>query len=279
MVNKTDLWLTESHTPGYSVNWKVKSTIYRERTPYQDLAIVETQDFGRALILDGIVQTTEKDEFIYHEMISHIAMFSHPNPEKVLVIGGGDGGTVREILKHSQAKEVVLVEIDEAVVRASLKFLPSISSKLRDQRVKLRFEDGIAFVNSLCDEFDVIIVDSSDPIGPAAELFSRRFYRGIYKALKKDGIFVAQTESPIFNSELLQDVCSSIRELFPISKTYLSAIPTYIGGFWTFTIGSKMYDPVQIRSNDVSRMELKYYNSEVHKAAFVLPEYVKQVVG
>ena len=274
-------WLTETHTDGYSVNWLVKEVLAEMQSRYQKIAIVETLEFGRALVLDGIIQTTEKDEFIYHEMISHIALFTHPNPRKVLVVGGGDGGTVREVLKHSAVEKAVLAEIDEQVIEVSKKYLPSISCALNDPRVEICIGDGIDYVKKHQDEFDVILVDSSDPIGPAVNLFARDFYGSIRDALKEDGIMVAQTESPLFNRELLQKVYRGLSQLFPITRTYLTAIPTYTGGFWSFTLGSGKHDPLKSIPDESSLagMENRYYTPQVHRAAFALPRFVEELLS
>ena len=172
--------LNEKHTDGYSVTWKFSETVYTERTDYQDLAVIDTLEFGRALVLDGIIQTTEKDEFIYHEMIAHPAMMAHPNPQKVLVIGGGDGGTVREAVRYQSVTQADLVEIDEKVIWASRKYLPEISCALSDRKVRIFVEDGLEFVKGKENYYDVILVDSSDPIGPAIGLFGKEFYTDVY---------------------------------------------------------------------------------------------------
>ncbi|MDN5294113.1 MAG: spermidine synthase [Eubacteriales bacterium] len=275
-----ELWLTEQHTDGYSVSWKIKETLHVEKTRYQHLAIVDTVDFGRALVLDGILQTTEKDEFVYHEMITHVPMFSHPNPRRVLVIGGGDGGTIKEVLKHPEVEKAVLCEIDERVIENSRRFLPTISSALDDPRVEIRVEDGIEYIKKFEGEFDVVIVDSSDPVGPATVLFGEEFYRGIFKALTEDGIFVAQTESPLFNKEFLLKVYRTVAAIFPIARIYLTAIATYIGGYWGFTLGSKKYDPATITPSPERWKKIKtdFYNPEMHRAAFALPEFFKRAL-
>ena len=278
-VTIMEFWLNEKHTEGYSVRWKFSETLYTGRTDYQHLAIIDTLEFGKALVLDGIVQTTEKDEYIYHEMLAHPVLMTHPNPQKVLVIGGGDGGTIREVVRRPAVEQADLVEIDEKVIWACQKYLPDISYALNDKRVRILVEDGIKFVKNKENYYDIILVDSSDPIGPAAGLFQRDFYREIYSALKDDGILAAQTESPTFNQELLSGVHKTIREIFPVTRTYLTAIATYIGGFWSFTCGSKKYDPLAVMpdSGRIKNMNLKYYNEEIHKACFVLPNNIKQL--
>ncbi|MHB9095512.1 MAG: polyamine aminopropyltransferase [Eubacteriales bacterium] len=274
-----EFWLTEKHTPGYSVNWKFSETLYTDRTEHQHLAVINTLEFGKALVLDGVIQITEQDEFVYHEMIIHPAFMSHPNPQKVLVIGGGDGGAIRESVKYPSVKQADLVEIDEKVIWASRKYFPETSCALSDKRVRIFVEDGQKFVKTKHEYYDIIIVDSSDPVGPALALFGEEFYRDIYGALNDGGIMVAQTESPQFNRELLAQVNKRISGVFSITKTYLTSVATYIGGFWSFTIGSKKYDPTSAAPNEklIGEMKLKYYNKDIHNACFVLPNYIKEL--
>ena len=274
-----ELWFTEYQTKNVGISLKVKSTIYKEETEYQKMSLLETEQFGKTLILDGAIQTTEKDEFVYHEMITHVPLFTHPNPEKVLVIGGGDGGTVREILKHTSVEKAVLVEIDKRVVEISKEFLPEISCALDDKRLEIKVTDGIKYVNDHKNEFDVIIVDSTDPVGPAVGLFENRFYKSVHEALKEDGIFVAQTESPFFYESLINKITNDISSVFKICRLYTCAIPSYPGGFWSFTMGSKMNDPYTVDVSKIPDLDTKYYNAGIHKACFVLPNFVKDMVG
>ncbi|GFR35184.1 polyamine aminopropyltransferase [Thermobrachium celere] len=276
-----DLWLKEMQLEGEGVamSYKIKETLLRKQTQYQDMAIVDAEVFGRMLILDGIVQTTVKDEFIYHEMIAHIPLFTHPNPKKVLVVGGGDGGAIREILKHKSVEKAVLCEIDKDVVDACKKYLPEISCALDDPRCEVFIGDGIKYVKEHKNEFDVIIVDSTDPFSIAEGLFGGNFYRDIYEALTEDGIFVAQTETPFFLPDTVRKVFNDAKSIFPITKLFMAAIPTYPGGYWSFTVGSKKYDPTQVDITKIPEMDTKYYTPEVHKACFVLPKYIKEVIG
>jgi spermidine synthase len=233
-----ELWFTENQDENLRFSLKVKETLVVEKTPYQHLAILDTYQFGRILTLDGILQTTEEDEFVYHEMIVHVPLFTHKNPKSVLIVGGGDGGSVREALKHPSVERVVLAEIDEAVVRNSKKYLPTISQALDDPRVEIMIGDGIKYVNEHKNEFDVVIVDSTDPIGPAVGLFTSDFYKAVYECLKEDGIIVAQTESPFIYGKLINKLSKMFKEIYPITKAYIATIPTYPGSLWTFTMGS-----------------------------------------
>lgn len=273
----SELWYTEKQTKNFGITMKVKQTLYREQTDFQLLEMVETEEFGNMLFLDGMVMTSEKDEFVYHEMVAHVPLFTHPNPENVLVVGGGDGGVIREILKHPNVKKATLVDIDGKVIEYSKKFLPSIAGKLDDERVDVLVDDGFMHIAKAENEYDVIMVDSTEPVGPAVNLFSKGFYSGISKALKEDGIFVAQTDNPWFTPDLIKNVQRDVREIFPITKLYLANIPTYPSGLWTFTIGSKIYDPLAVEDSRFFEIDTKYYTKEIHKAAFVLPKFVSDL--
>ncbi|NLB73457.1 MAG: polyamine aminopropyltransferase [Firmicutes bacterium] len=271
------LWFIEEQAPGMALALKATGTVYREKTKYQDLTVIETVDAGRALVLDDCIQTSDMDEFIYHEMIAHVPLCTHPLPEKVLVVGGGDGGSIREILKHDSVKEAVLAEIDERVIEAAKKYLPNTSCRLDDPRCRVVIGDGFLHVNTHPGEYDVILCDSTDPVGPGIVLFSEEFYQGVYSSLKDDGIFVAQTESPFYYRDLLARVSKTLKGIFPIVKTYVTVMPTYPGALWTFTLASKEYDPVEcVRRLD---LETRFYTPELHKASFALPRLVKDIVG
>ncbi|MGE4282911.1 MAG: polyamine aminopropyltransferase [Clostridia bacterium] len=273
-----ELWYTEKQTPSVGITCKVSKTYHTEKTEFQDMALIETEQFGRMLVLDGTVQTTIKDEFVYHEMITHIPLFTHANPKKVLVVGGGDGGAIREILKHPSVEKAVLVEIDRAVVEVSKKYLPEISCALDDPRVEVIVTDGIKYVQDHKNEFDLITVDSTDPVGPAVGLFALDFYKSIFEALKEDGIFVAQTESPFFNNDLISRVFKDIKSVFPITRLYLCSIPTYPSGLWSFTLGSKKYDPMQVDESKIPELDTKYYSPRIHKSVFALPKFAEDLV-
>lgn len=274
-----ELWYTEKQTPNMGITCKVKETLAVEQTKYQSLAVIDTEQFGRMLVLDGAVQTTIADEFIYHEMITHIPLFTHLNPKKVLVVGGGDGGAIREILKHNSVEKAYLVEIDDRVVENSRKYLPEISCALDDPRCEVLVRDGIEFIANNKDQFDVVLVDSTDPVGPAVGLFSGDFYKLVYDSLKEDGVFAAQTESPFFNKDLIKQTNKDIGSIFPITRLYLASIPTYPSGLWSFTIGSKKYDPLCTTSERLQTLaDTKYFTPELFKASFVLPQFVKDIL-
>ncbi|MDP4090669.1 MAG: polyamine aminopropyltransferase [Bacillota bacterium] len=273
-----DMWLREGQIENAAMTYKIKETLVRRQTEFQDLAIVDTYAFGRMLILDGIVQTTIRDEFVYHEMISHIPLYTHPNPRKVLVVGGGDGGVIRETLRHPYVEKAVLCEIDAAVIEECRKFLPEISCALDDPRCEIFVGDGIKFVHEHKNEFDVIIVDSTDPFGAAEGLFGGSFYKEISECLTEEGIFIAQTETPFYLPEVVKKVFRDAREVFPVTKLFMAAIPTYPGGFWSFTIGSKKFDPQNADLNGRIELPMKYYTKNLHKACFTLPKYIEELI-
>lgn len=272
-----ELWAQEYQSKNLVLSYRIKETLHTERSQYQDIAIVDTYQYGRMLLLDSVVQTTELDEFVYHEMITHVALSAHPNPRKVLVVGGGDGGSIREILKHESVEQAILVDIDERVVELSKQYLPSISCALDDPRVTVTIQDGLEYVKKAKNEFDLIIVDSTDPIGPAVGLFAQEFYRDLNAALKEDGMFVAQTEPPWASKTFLPELHSVFHKIFPCVKLFLANIPTYQSGMYSFTVCSKKYDPtVPLPGKHVPGT--KYYSPEMHKAAFVLPPFVAELV-
>lgn len=273
-----ELWYTEKQTDKVGITCKVTKTLHSEVTDFQDLAVIETEQFGRMLVLDGMVQTTIKDEFVYHEMISHIALNTHVLPKKVLVVGGGDGGAIREIIKHPLVEKATLVEIDGAVVEASKKYLPEIAIGLEDAKVEVLIEDGIKHIYENKSAYDIILVDSTEPVGPAVGLFSKDFYQSIFEALKDDGILVAQTESPFYNDDLITRVFKDISSIYPITRLYTASIPTYPSGLWTFTMGSKKYDPLTVDESKIPNYETKYYTPNLHKAVFQVPRFVENLL-
>ncbi|MCD1259978.1 polyamine aminopropyltransferase [Paenibacillus athensensis] len=273
-----DLWYTEKQTESYGITAKIKETYVREQTDFQDLAMIETDEWGTMLTLDGMVMTTDRDEFVYHEMVAHPALVTHPNPQHVLVVGGGDGGVIREVMKHPKVEKAVLVDIDGKVIEYSKKYLPQIAGELDNPRVEVIVNDGYMHIHDHKNTYDVIMVDSTEPVGPAVELFSKGFYQGIFDALKEDGIFVAQTDNPWFKADLIRTVNRDVKEIFPIVRVYSANIPTYPSGLWTFTMGSKKYDPLQVDEAAIPDFPTKYYTPRLHKAAFVLPRFVEDLV-
>ncbi len=274
-------WYTEKHTPTRGLTFQVDANLYQEKSPYQILDIVQTPDFGLMMLLDGVIMVTERDEFVYHEMLSHPALFTHPNPQKVLIIGGGDGGTLRQVLRHPGVEKAVLVEIDEMVVNASRRFFPILAEAFDNPKAEVRIEDGIAFLKRSEDEFDVILIDSTDPVGPAEGLFQREFYADCHNALKADGILTIQSESPWIPE--LQTVISrayrDLASLFPIVMPYTASIQTYQAGLWLFQMASKKHHPLDdIPAPRYDGFDFSYYNSGLHKGCFALPQFVRDLL-
>ena len=267
-----DLWLIEDERENMKVSYRIKEVVFSESSPFQHVMILDSYDFGRMLVLDGVVQTTSLDGHIYNEMITHIPLSIHPNPERVLIIGGGDCGAAREVTKYEQVQEIDMVEIDELVVDACKKYLPAVSGNLSDPRVNFIFNDGIKHVENIRNHYDVIIVDSSDPVGPAKALFERSFYENIHRALKEDGLMVCQSQSPLFHRSVMNQTVRHIMDLYPVYKVYTATVPTYPGGFWSFTLGSKKYEEVFV---DRFQKETKYVNSSILKTCFDVPAFLK----
>lgn len=279
-----ELWYTEEHTENVRFSIKVNKALYNGESEFQKIDVLESKEFGRFLTLDGLMMLTEKDEFIYHDMIVHVPMATNPNIKKVLVIGGGDGGTVRELTRYKTIDSIEMVEIDKLVVDVCKEYIPQTAGKLDDPKVKLHFEDGLKFIRSKQNEYDLIIVDSTDPFGPGEGLFTREFYGNCYNALKEDGILVNQHESPYYSYyvKAMQRAHHRIKEFFPITKVYQAHITTYPSGYWLFGFASKKYDPIADLDEDAWNslgLGTKYYNTELHKGSFAIPNYVKELLG
>ncbi|MER2090769.1 polyamine aminopropyltransferase [Sporosarcina sp. JAI121] len=276
-----NLWYTEKHSPNVRFSLKVEEHLFTGKSDFQKIDILQTSEFGRVLTLDGLVMLTEKDEFIYHEMITHVALATNPSIKKVLVIGAGDGGTIRELTAYATIEQIDMVEIDEMVVDVCREYLPQTASKLADPRVNLYFEDGLKFVRRIENEYDLIIVDSTDPFGPGEGLFTKEFYGNCYKALTDDGILVNQHESPFYAEDALgmRKAHQKIVGFFPVCKVYQFHMPTYPSGHWLFGFASKKFDPTQdldAASWNELNLKTKYYNTDIHVGSFALPNYVKE---
>lgn len=276
-----ELWFTENHTDEARFSIKVDRHLFSKQSEFQRIDIFESKEFGKILTLDGFLMVTEKDEFIYHDMITHVPMAVNPNISKVLVIGAGDGGTVRELLRYNTIAHIDMVEIDEDVVTVCKEYLPLTACGLTDPKVHLYFEDGLKFVRGKVSEYDLIIVDSTDPFGPGEGLFTKEFYGNCYRALKDEGILVNQHESMYYASyaESMKRAHHRIQDSFPVAKIYQAHIPTYPSGHWLFGFASKKYDPIQdLDSNKWNKLGLKtkYYNTDLHVGAFAIPNYVKE---
>jgi len=278
-------WYFEIEQHGYIQGVRVTERLAREATPFQRLEVLRTDVLGKVLVLDDALQTSERDEFMYHEMLVHVPLMSHPNPRRALIIGGGDGGALRHMLMHP-VERPIQVEIDEAVVRACKEHVPAVSNgAFDDPRAELIIGDGIEYMRNHPGGLDVIIVDSTDPVGPAVELFQSPFYLNCASALADDGLMVAQSSSPLYMADELRSQVSNLRQVFPIVRTYMGLVMGYPGVAWSYTIGSKRYDPLQATVESIARriaasqITTRYYTPELHHAAFVLPRFIADIVA
>lgn len=278
-----ELWFSERHTPNVRLSIRTDRQIYSAQSEFQRIDIFDSPEFGRFLTLDGYMMLTQKDEFIYHEMIVHVPMAVHPNPKSILVIGGGDGGVVRELCRYETVASIDLVEIDPLVIETSKQYLPFTACCLEDPRVHIHNEDGVKYVRHQQDAYDLIIVDSTDPFGPGEGLFTKEFYGSCFQALRADGIMVNQHESPFYQDDAtaMQRAHKRICESFPISRVYQAHIPTYPSGHWLFGFASKQYHPTaDLRAGAWNALGLatRYYNTNLHLGCFYLPTYVERML-
>jgi len=263
----------------------LKKLLFSEQSEYQLVEVYETDTWGNLMTIDGMVMLSERDEFVYHEMLAHVPMFTHPKPKRVLIIGGGDGGTAREVLKHNSVIHVDMVEIDKTVVDASKAHFPGVGD-FENPKLNVLYEDGIAFIQNVKNPYDVIIIDGSDPVGPAEGLFEKDFYQYCKNALSPEGVLSTQTESPWVSSyhPSMKKVFGALDDLFPIAKMYLSFIPLYPAGMWSMGLASMKESPLDDqaikRAQSVKKLlsSLKYYNPDVHSASFALPNFVSQII-
>ncbi len=277
-----NLWYTEQEAELIKLSFRTEKVLFSGQSEFQKIDVVETVPYGRLLTLDGCTMVSDHDEFVYHEMISHIPALIHKNPKRVLVIGGGDGGTVTELTKHAGIEEIILCEIDGMVVDLCKQYFPNVARGLNDKRVKVNIGDGIAFIKKMKGELDIVVVDSTDPIGPGEGLFSRDFYKSVAAALKPDGIMVAQSESPWFSKEILGRIQNNILGGFTHKKSYVGAIPTYPRGLWSWTMAANV--PFDQRDFDRARFGkiktgLKYLTEGGITAAFEIPMFFREKIG
>jgi spermidine synthase len=265
----------EFHSDSSGIFFKVQETLHSEKSSFQEIKVIRTEHFGKVLLLDDLVMLTERDEFVYHEMLVHPALIVHPEPKDVLIVGGGDGGTLREVLKHD-VRGATMVEIDERVCEVCKRFFPELAQSFQDSRAEIWYEDGIQYVKETDRTFDVVLVDSTDPVGHAAKLFSSEFYGDVKRCLRPNGVLVAQTESPVYHLEFIGKLYRRLAGFFKEVHIYLAAVPTYPGGLWSFTFASDGIDPRAV-VRDMPK-GLHYYNTEIHRAAFALPTYLKNAL-
>lgn len=267
---------------GQAFSLQIKKILFHEKSKYQDVLVFESESYGNVLVLDGIIQCTDRDEFAYQEMLTHLAMCSHPCPSKVLIIGGGDGGVLREVLKHESVELVTMCEIDQMVIDVAKKYLPNMSSAFNSSKLKLHVGDGMEFLKHHPNEFDVIITDSSDPVGPAENLFGKGYYELLKEALRTGGVLSSQGECPWLDMKLIREVVSTCKKLFGSVAYAISSVPTYTTGLMGYfvCIKDETRDPSTpmrlLTESDKKKMNLRYYSSEIHKASFILPEFIRQ---
>ena len=278
-----DLWFSEKFTPYAMMSIQVDRQLFSGQSDYQRIDVFDSKEFGRILVIDGYLMLTERDEFIYHEMMVHVPMAVHPEVRTVLVIGGGDGGIVRELTRYDTIEQIDMAEIDEKVVAVSRQYLPFTAGKLNDPRLSIHYQDGHQYVGQCENKYDLIIIDSTDPFGPGERLFTRKFYENCRKALHVDGIMVNQHESPFYEEDALamQRAHTGIVEFFQISQVYQAHIPTYASGHWLFGFASNHYHPLfNLRAEEWNNLKIEtgYYNTDLHRGAFALPNYVKKML-
>lgn len=269
---ENEIWLYEDQTPNMKLGLRIRDVLYNRKSDYQEVVVADTFQYGRALLLDGAFQITEGDEFCYHEMMAHVPLCAHPNPRHVLIVGGGDGGVLREVLKHECVERAWLVDIDKDVIEVSRRFFPGVSCELDNPRAEVVAQDALKFIKGKRAQFDVAIIDSTDPVDFAEGLFRREFYRDVFEALRDDGLCVAQSESPFCMADVLSQAYGEMKAVFPVVKVYWGVMPTYPSGTWTYTVGSKLYDP-SIPRRLVS-FKTRYYTFDVHRACFALPPFI-----
>ena len=278
-----ELWFTEDNTKDVRFSIRIEQQLESVTSEFQRIDVFSTKEFGKILTLDGCMMITEKDEFIYHDMLVHVPMSVNLGIRKVLVIGAGDGGTVRELIRYQTIEAIDVVEVDEMVVRVCREHFKGLASSFDDPRVHLYYEDGMKFVRNKVNAYDLILVDSTDPFGPGEGLFTKEFYGNCYKALTEEGILVNQQECAYYDTyaDAARRAHDKVVGLFPICKVYQAHIPTYPSGHWLFGFSSKKYDPVhdmkEVEWNQLG-LKTKYYNSSLHKGAFALPNYIKEVL-
>ncbi|MBR0278443.1 MAG: polyamine aminopropyltransferase [Synergistaceae bacterium] len=270
-----ELWISEYSTDNLKLSMRVKDVVHREKTPYQELLIADTYEYGRTLILDGAYQLTERDEFTYSEMMSHVPICAHPDPKNVMIIGGGDGAIMREVLKHSCVKKCTLVDIDERVIESSKKYLPFAGCAFDDSRADVKCMDAMKYIRETDERYDVVIIDSTDPVDFAAGLFQSKFYDDVKRVMTDSAMLAELTESPFTDSDLMIQAIREMRKVFPCVKMYWGVVPTYPSGMWTYGLASmreSSFEP--LRSVEPTR----YYTNDIHRASFILPPFLEELI-
>jgi spermidine synthase len=280
LIDTLDMWYRELNNKSAGLTLRVDEILESTRSEFQDIAVIRNRVFGKLLVLYGSLMVADNDQNAYNEMIAHVPLFSHPAPKKVLVIGGGDCGAVTEVARHPEVESATMCEIDETVVEVAKVHFPYLTEGLKDPRVHLIFEDGKLFIENTTEKFDVIILDLSDPVGPAYELFQKEFHRRVFACLNDDGILVAQAESPYFNREATRSMFANLSDIFPLCRLYTCFMPIYPSGLWAFAYCSKTYDPLADFDEarwDTLNLPTRYYNAETHRGAFALPQFIRNL--
>lgn len=280
---RMDFWLDELHTSNVGLRIKIREKVFEGTSPYQRVEILDSYEYGKMMLLDGTIMFTERDEYFYHEMMAHIPLFSCDHPEKVLIVGGGDGGVINQILKHPHIDRIDLVEIDRMVIDVSRCFFPELSKGLDDHRVNIRIENGSTFLQDKKDEYDVLIIDSTDPETnkPSGSLYESGFYQNCFDALNDSGVMGAQIGSPLYTPDLIRRTFQNLREIFPLARPFIVHVPTYSNGIYLLAFCSKKTDPIDpsvFKRIEQSDMKGRYYNKDIHASAFSLPNFIKVLV-
>ncbi|MFQ6008657.1 MAG: polyamine aminopropyltransferase [Candidatus Zixiibacteriota bacterium] len=281
MSDLWNVWYSELHNGLSGVTIKVDRIIESTESEFQRIDVIETKDFGKMLVLYGSLMVCDNDNNAYNEMLAHVPLFVHPAPKKVLIIGGGDGGTLTEVMKHPEVESCLMCEIDKKVVETSKRHFPYLTKGLDDPRASVIYQDGKVFMRDTQELFDVVLLDLSDPVGPAADLFQKTFHQQVFNRLDADGIMVAQSESPFYNQRTVRAMYLNLREVFPIVKMYTCFMPIYPSGIWSFAFCSKRYDPLaDFNDRRYSQLNLttRYYNADAHRGSFLLPEFIKKLL-
>lgn len=281
MTDLWNVWYTELHNGQSGLTLKIDTIHESAKSPFQRIEVIENKDFGKLMVLYGSLMVCDNDNNAYNEMITHVPLFVHPHPSRVLIVGGGDCGALTEVTLHPEVEHITMCEIDSMVVDIARKHFPALTRGLNDSRANVIFEDGKKYIEKTDQKQDIILLDLSDPVGPAADLFQQPFHRLVYDRLNDDGIMVAQTESPYYNQDTVKSLFANLREVFPIVRMFTCFMPIYPSGLWSFAFCSKKYDPIehfQVERYSKLNLTSRYYNSDVHRGSFMLPQFVKNLI-
>lgn len=283
MEDLWNVWYSELHEHAAGLTVKVDRVLESTVTPFQRIDVIENSFFGKILVLYGSLMACDNDTNAYNEMITHVPLFTHPDPKRVLIIGGGDCGALTEALKHPGVQKVTMCEIDQMVVEVSKRHLPHLTSGLSDPRANVVYQDGKKYIEDSTERFDLISLDLSDPIGPAADLFQKPFHRKVYDRLTDDGIMIAQSESPFFHRKAIRPMYENLKDIFPIVRMYVAYMPIYPSAYWSFAFCSKKHDPLEQFDQKrytalAGQLKTRYYNDQIHRAAFALPNFVRELI-